>query len=284
MAAQPAYLAMIAQAHAGLTTSNPIRSGGQKSVWRATYQNQTYALKVLVSTPEASERAKREINILRDCVSPRIVRLGPLDLQEIVVGGSTYIYYLEEFIDGDPLDTLAKPLPLASCKALGLQICEAIEDLWRMKKVHRDIKPGNIMRRTGQDEFVLLDIGLALDLEGTTITATGNIVGTPLYLSPDQVKLVNSRRDLDFRSDLHALGVVIYECLTGVHPLWNPQVPQANIIGNILGLKPKPVKDFRAETPQAFDEIVLRLLEKEAHARYARISHLKEELEGVNIP
>jgi eukaryotic-like serine/threonine-protein kinase len=284
MAGRPPYLDAIMQAQEGLTIGDPIRAGGQKSVWRATYQGTPYALKILASTVDAVERVKREIGILRDCVSPRIVRLGPLNLQQVTVNGTEFLFYLEEFIDGAPLDGIAKPVPFELCKKLGLQMCEAIDELWRMKKVHRDIKPGNIMQRTGSDDFVLLDIGLALDLEGPSLTGTGLVVGTPLYLSPDQLKLVNSRRDLDFRSDLHALGVVMYECLTGVHPLWNQEVPRANITGNILGLRPLPVRKFRADTPPALDDIVLRLLEKEPHARYARIAHLVEELEGVNLP
>ncbi len=284
MAIRPPFLDPIEQANPGLAIVGPIRTGGQKSVWRATYQGQTYALKILNATAEALERAKREIHIMQNCACPRIVRSGPLDLQEITMGLEKYVYYLEEFIDGTPLDVLAKPISFVLCRILGLHICEAIDHLWRMKKVHRDIKPGNIMQRAGQENFVLLDIGLALDLEGATLTATGGIVGTPLYLSPDQLKLVNSRRDLDFRSDLHALGVVMYECLTGSHPLWNSHVPQANITGNILNLRPLPVRDFRADTPVALEEIVLRLLEKEPNLRFARIRHLVEELQGVNLP
>jgi eukaryotic-like serine/threonine-protein kinase len=83
---------------------------------------------------------------------------------------------------------------------------------------------------------------------------------------------------------LHALGVVMYECLTGVHPLWNARVPRMNILGNVLALRPLPVRDFRVGVPAALEEIVLRLLEKEPNMRFARIEHLVEELQGVNIP
>jgi serine/threonine protein kinase len=284
MGVRPPLLDPIEQAHAGLVIIGPIRAGGQKSVWRATYNGNTYALKILKFTAEAAERAKREINIMKSCACPHIVRFGPLDLQEIKIGAEDYIYYLEEFIEGTPLDVVQKPIPFDLCRTLGLQICEAVDHLWRLKTVHRDIKPGNIIQRAAQNDFVLLDIGLALDLQGTTLTAVGNVVGTTLYLSPDQLKLVNARRDLDFRSDLHALGVVMYECLTGNHPLWNPRTPQNNIFGNILNFKPLPIRDFRPDTPPVLEEIVLRLLEKEANLRFARINHLVEELEGVVLP
>ncbi len=278
------FLAAIQHANAGLAVVGPIRSGGQKSVWRATYQGQTYALKILVANAEAAERAKREINTMTVCNCPRLVRFGPLPLQEIDIAGTKYLYYLEEFVDGTAMDVHAKPISFSLCRTLGLHICDAIDHLWRNGRVHRDIKPGNIMKRAVDDSFVLLDIGLALDLGGASLTAAGGVVGTPQYLSPDQIKLVNARRDLDFRSDLHALGVVMYECLTGVHPLWNPRVPQMNITGNILTLRPLPLRDFRNDTPVALEDIVLRLLEKEANLRYARIQHLVEELGAVVLP
>jgi serine/threonine-protein kinase len=284
MAARPLYLDPLEHANAGLTIVGPIREGGQKSVWRVTYRGETYALKVLRATAESAERAKREIGVMQDSACPRLVRFGPMELQELSIPPDRFIYYLEEFIDGTALDVAPKPLSFNLCKTLGLHISEAVESLWGRRKVHRDIKPGNIMMRIGDAGFVLLDIGLVLDLDATTLTQAGNVVGTPLYFSPDQLKLVNTRRDLDFRSDLHALGVVMYECITGVHPLWNNRVPQMNLTANILGLKPLPLTTFRADTPASLQEIVLRLLEKEPNLRYARVSHLVEELEGVRIP
>lgn len=286
MAAQhiPALDAIRAQ-HPELVVVEPIRAGGQKSVWRATYRGTAYALKMLRATEESAGRARREINIMRECNSPYLVRLGPLDLQEIAVNDEERIlYYLEEFIDGQALDQVPKPLALDACKQLGLQMSHAIENLWNAGYVHRDIKPGNIMRRVDEQNYVLLDVGLALDLDASSLTDPGAIVGTRAYLSPDQIRLVQSKRDLDFRSDLHALGVVMYECITGVHPLWNPRVPQDNIVGNILGLRPLPLTDFRADTPASLTEIVLRLLEKEPNMRYARIAFFREELEVVDLP
>src|SRR5258706_875114 len=283
MATVPPFIDPIRLALPGLTVIGAVRDGGQKSVWRVTYEGQTYAMKVLLSTAESEERAKREIRIMQECDCPRIVRFGPINLQEIRVGPNRHIYYLEEFIDGTALDNVPKPMPFALCRILGLQICEAIDCLWSKRKLHRDIKPGNIMQRAGQENFVLLDIGLAFDLEGSSLTQPGGVVGTPMYFSPDQLKLVNSRRDLDFRSDLHALGVVIYECITGIHPLWNSRVPQMNVIANVLGVRPLPLRDFRPDTPVGLEEIVLRLLEKEPNLRYARIRYLVEELEGVNL-
>jgi serine/threonine protein kinase len=279
-------ISVILARHAGLTVLEEIRAGGQKSVWKVSFENRSYALKVITlgrpTSEQAGERAKREITIMRECESPHLVTFGPWDLQEVVNPGQRIIYYLEEWIDGTPLDKVPKPMPLRSCKELGLQLGRAVGCLWAKGYLHRDIKPLNIMLRTDGQTFVLLDVGLALDTAGPSITATGGVVGTPMYLSPDQIRL--AKRQLDFRSDLHAVGVCMYECLTAFHPLWNPHVPQIDLRDNILNLAPRCPRDFRPEVPELLEEVVLRLLEKEANLRYARVEHFMQDLELVEVP
>jgi len=274
--------AAIVSRHQGLTVVAAIRPGGQKQVWRVSYQGQAYALKVITSAPEAIERAKREIAIMRGCRSLHLVTMGPLDLHAVQIGGKTFAYYLEEFIDGNPLDRMAKPMALDSCKTLGLHLADAIRSLWSRHYVHRDIKPLNIMLRNDGQNFVLLDAGLALDLAAPSLTRPGAVVGTQLYWSPDQVRL--TKRRLDFRTDLHALGLCMYESITGVHPLWNPRVSQTDLIDNILNVVPLELTEFRPETPRPLEQVVLRLLEKEPHLRYSRIEHFVQDLEAVQLP
>lgn len=269
----------ITQRHPQLTVLQPIRPGGQKTVWKVSYQDGLYALKIIRASPASFERAKREINIMRECNSPHLVALGPLELQEIDIGEEKALYYLEAFIDGPALDEAEKPMSLELCKRLGENLGQALQVLWARRYVHRDIKPANIMLRHDTNEFVLLDVGLALDLTASSITDPGGIVGTALYLSPDQIRL--SKRQLDFRSDLHATGVCMYECITGLHPLWNSEVPQLDLKDNILNLAPFPLTRHRDDVPDSLNEVVLRLLEKEPNMRYARIEHFLEDLQGV---
>jgi serine/threonine protein kinase len=268
--------------HAGLAIVSTVRPGGQKQVWEVTYNGVRYALKLICSAPEAIERARRKIGIMHLCDCPHLVKMGPLDLHDISIGGQPFIYYLEEFIDGTPLDRLTKPMALLDCKTLGLHLASAISALWERRYVHRDIKPSNIMVQSGTREFVLLDTGLALDLTGPSLTRAGGVVGTQLYWCPDQIRL--TKRQLDFRTDLYAVGLCMYECLTGVHPLWNPRVDQSDLIDNILNLVPLPLTDYRADIPQRLQEVVLRLLEKEPHLRYSRIAHFVTDLEAVQFP
>ena len=139
-----------------------IRAGGQKSVWKVSFENRTHALKVIAldrrAGEQAGERAKREITIMRECDSPHLVTFGPWDLQEVVNPGQRMIYYLEEWIDGTPLDKVPKPMALRSCKELGLQLGRAVGCLWAKGYLHRDIKPLNIMLRTDGQTFVLLAV------------------------------------------------------------------------------------------------------------------------------
>ncbi len=241
-----------------------------------------YALKILRGRADTIERARREINIMRECPSEHLVTLGPVDMQEIDVQGDSLIYYFEEFIEGLPVDQIPKPMSLKDCVSLGEQLGEAVRCLWERHYVHRDIKPQNVIRRADGVNYVLLDTGFALDLEGSSISAPGAIVGTALYLSPDQIRL--AKRQLDFRCDLHAIGLCMYECATGAHPLWNSKVPRYDLRDNILNQIPPPFSEFREDVPKSLQRIILRLLEKEPNLRYARVDHFIDELGQVEVP
>jgi serine/threonine-protein kinase len=143
-----------------VTSAEPIDHGGQKVVFRANYKGQPIALKfALLSarfTPENEDaeetvlRAARETQIMRDCTSPHIVKLGPIALGAGRVSGQNLLFFSEEFVDGRSLDKVLRNegrLTANEVMRLGLQMCSAISDLWSLGTIHRDIKPGNIMRK-----------------------------------------------------------------------------------------------------------------------------------------
>ena len=121
--------------------------------------------------------------------------------------------------------------------AMSIQMTDDIQALWELGKIHRYIKPGNIMRRTSGD-FVLLDAGRAFDVIGESLSG-GFLVGTRIYFSPEQFDYSNRRTGLDFRSDIFALGVTMYEMATGRHPFWSRGQSSATFYSNVTPLAPE---------------------------------------------
>jgi len=258
-----------------------------------------FALKVMLTNPaapqsspddysvevfdEATARAAREMSIIAECVSPHIVKPGAIPPGRTEINGERVIYFSEEWIDGRDLRTIIRtdgPLPLAQIKSLGVGIAEAVKELWSKKKIHRDIKPANIMRRNGASTFVLLDMGIAFDVEDVSITAPGVIVGTMVYYSPEQIEFVR-KRQMDFRSDLFSLGIVMYEAAAGRHPFWSAGMTSQQAVGNMLQVSPDPPVTHRTDIPQQMNAIIMRLLAKQPHLRYRTCDDLLAALASV---
>ncbi len=272
---------LIAAAVPELQVSHRRGSGGQKAVWECNYLGQRYVLKVLVAEPDSTERAKRELEVYRRCDSPYLPKVGPLPLSTLPIGEDVILYYLEEYVDGRTLAEIPHPMPTPDVIAMATCVNDAIEELWKKNFVHRDIKPANIVRKANTQRYVLLDAGLALDSAGPSLTDTGGIVGTAGYRSPDQLQL--NKRDLDFRSDLFALGICMYECLTGQRPFWNQDLPRGDIHHNTLHCECPHPQRWNPELNFEACNVVMRLLEKERHLRYSRFEHLRNELNRIVI-
>jgi len=271
----------------------PIGRGGQKLVFRADLHGQTYALKFAlvpeeieaeeVPYAEVTARIHREVETMRDCSSPHMVKLGPIGLTFAEVSDQRVLYFSEEFIDGQDLRRLIRqhgPLAPAEVIQLGIHITDAIKGLWELGKIHRDIKPGNIMQRTGTGEFVLLDAGLAFDVVGESLSG-GFLVGTPLYFSPEQFDYSSRRSGLDFRSDMFALGVTMYEALTGKHPFWNPGCSSETFCANIRTKTPPPPSQVIAGVPAGLDDVILRMIGKSPHLRFRKCDRLISALQEI---
>lgn len=271
---------IIVREHDGLTVGDKIGAGGQKAVWRSALHAIDYALKVINADQDSKERAKREVEVMRVCISPYLPRVGPLPLTEIALSDdNSVLYYLEEYIDGVCLVEVREPLSVAEIQRLGVCVATALHVLSDHGFIHRDVKPGNIMRRSSNGDYVLLDAGLVLDAAGPSITATGNVVGTRNFLSPDQLTL--AKRELDFRSDMFALGMTMYMGATAQHPFWNSEMPRGDILHNIVNVQPPDPRAWRPDLSEALCAVIMRLLEKPRHLRYSRFEPLIEELNGI---
>src|ERR1700686_2064815 len=250
----------------GLVLGAQLKIGSQERVWRCAYQEKAYVLKALMADDATLRRVKREIQVMHTCTSVYLPKFGPLPLRELrLESGETVLYFLEEYIDGIPLSSVHKPMSPKEVVCLASCIGEALDVLAQNRYVHRDVKPMNIIQRTDSD-YVLIDAGIALDRDGEAITLAGDVVGTPLYISPDQFRF--SQKQLDSRADLFSLGVTLYECATGEHPFLNDEMPRADVIYNILHLECLPLQHFNKEFPLALCDIIMRLLQKNREDRY----------------
>ena len=135
------------------------------------------------------------------------------------------------------------------------------------------------MRRSSEG-FVLLDAGFAFDVIGESVSA-GFLVGTRIYFSPEQFDYSNRRTGLDFRSDMFALGVTMYEMATRKHPFWSRGQSSEMFYSNVTSLTPEPPSSIVPDFPEELDEIILRMLGKSPHLRYRNCDHLTRALEAI---
>ena len=273
--------------------------GGQKVVYSADYHGQKVALKLIklptqMSSKEeeeeeeepdvdtVSERAKREFSILEKVNTPVLAKSGPLGFTNLSVGDERWAYFTEEWIEGKSLDQMIRESPLApeSVAQLGVNLTQAVCWLSSQDLIHRDIKPANIKWAIDRSMFVLLDPGIALDLEGPSLTQGPMLVGTMAYLSPEQMDPAQ-KRYLDFRSDLFTTGVVMYEAACGKHPFKAAGNTLTDIWTAISLSTPQPLFDRIQGFPQALSDFVVRLLGKSPHLRFRTCERAMSAIEEI---
>ena len=267
-----------------LEAAELVSTGGQKKVYKAEIHGQSAALKLIALPPEevndehdvididvAVQRARREVAILDQVDIPVLARSGALGLNTIEIEGNRWLYFSEEWIDGKTLRDMIRSerLPPEQVAKLGIDLINAVCWLSDRGLVHRDIKPANIMLHRRESNYVLLDTGIALDLHGPSLTQIPVTVGTTAYLSPEQMDPFR-KRELDFRSDLFAVGVVMYEAATGEHPFRIFGETITKVLSGILHGTPKPVEVKVENFPSDLGNFIIRLLGKAPHMRFRK--------------
>lgn len=272
------------------------KRGGQKLVFPCKLPEGNYAIKFMLVNSvsdlgeddidlldEVSARAKREVDILKMCNSPYLIKPGPIDLTVSSYKDQNIVYFSEEWLEGQTVAEIIRNsgmLEINDVIKLGIHITEAINELWCHTKIHRDIKPSNILLRHDTGDFILLDMGIAFDLSDKSLTAYGRIPWTRGYISPEQLNIVN-KRQIDFRSDLFCLGIVMYESITGIHPFCNNSMNDDEVFNAILTFSPKPPHLPRPEVPIELSSIICRLLSKAPNLRYRDCRLLIEDLQSI---
>ncbi|HUS28557.1 MAG TPA: serine/threonine-protein kinase [Kofleriaceae bacterium] len=260
-----------------------IGAGGMGAVYRGKQltMDREVAIKVIKSTVvadrEVAKRFLREARLSSRLVSGNIVTVfdsGQTD------DGSLYL--VMELIDGKTLaSVIAASSPITSRRvaSIGRQLCDALETAHELGIVHRDLKPHNVMvlsTALGRDQIKVLDFGLAKSITGDSmsqITATHAMLGTPAYMAPEQIE----NGMIDGRTDLYAVGCILYEMLAGRPPFQAAQITA--LFAMHLGEAPPPLP---ADVPPTLARTVMRLLEKSPDARFASAAELRAVLDEVS--
>ncbi len=253
--------------------------GGMGVVYKAedTRLQRTVALKFLppamTRDAVAKSRFLQEARAASALDHPNVCTI--YDIGE-VEGGQLYIAM--PAYDGDTLKKRIErdPLPIDEAVDVARQLAQGLSKAHRQGIVHRDIKPANLML-TGDGLVKILDFGLAKLAGSAGLTRAGFCVGTPSYMSPEQ-----ARGDVDHRTDLWSLGVVLYEMLTGLLPFRAESDP--GIINALLHDEPAPIRRWRRDVPPELERIVDGLLRKDPGDRYPTADHVVAELRALGGP
>src|SRR6266404_4823458 len=265
-----------------------IGAGGMGEVYRAkdTRLDRMVAVKVLPehlsSNPQLRERFEREARAISSLSHPHICALYDVGQQNGIE------YLVMEYLEGETLAARLKKglLPTEQVLQYAIQITDALDTAHKHAVVHRDLKPGNIMlTKTGAK---LLDFGLAkvraaeaaagmtaLPTQTTPLTGEGTILGTLQYMAPEQLE----GAEADARTDIFALGAVIYEMATGRKAFAGKS--QASLISAIMSAEPPAISTLQPLAPAALDHVVRTCLEKEPDARWQTAHDVVLELRWI---
>jgi serine/threonine protein kinase len=278
---------------------SPLGAGGMGEVYRArdVRLDRTVAIKVLAShlssSPELKQRMEREARSISSLNHPHICHLYDVGSQD----GTDYL--VMEFLEGETLAQRLRKgaLPLNEILKIGIAVAEALAVAHRQGIVHRDLKPGNIMLTKGGAK--LMDFGLAKSAGAglgsassapllsaartmsqaspvSPLTMAGTMIGTIQYMSPEQIE----GKEADARSDLFALGAVLYEMVTGARPFEGKS--QISVASAILEKEPEPISVAQPLAPPAFERVVTACLAKSPEERFQAAQDVALQLKWIS--
>ena len=227
----------------------------------------------IAADPQLVERFKREIQLSSEITHPNVLRVYDLGESE----GTRFLTM--QFVSGEDLAGIIRregKLPLERIMTIFRQICEGLAAAHDKGVLHRDLKPQNIMV-DGEDHVYVMDFGLAKAVDQSGMTQTGAVMGTPAYMSPEQVK----GETLDLRSDIYALGIILYEMMTGRRPY--DEGSSFEIMMRRLKSPPAPAGDLRNDLPGYLLRILDRCIEIDKDLRYGSLREVIRDLDESRV-
>jgi len=251
--------------------------GGMGKVYKAhdTEVREKIALKLIkpdiAEDKKTIERFRNELKLARKIRHKNVCQMYDLNKEE----GAYFITM--EYVPGEDLKSMIRmtgQLSVGASLNIVKQVCAGLAEAHKLGVVHRDLKPQNIMIDREGDAHIM-DFGIARSLKGKGITGSGVMIGTPEYMSPEQIE----GKEVDQRSDIYSLGIILYEMLTAKVP-FEGETPFS------IGLKhkseiPKNPKELNTQIPDDFSRVILKCLDKDVEKRFQSAGELRSELTRI---
>lgn len=279
---------IVGQAVNGYLFEEALGSGSFGDVYRVSKGNETYAAKVLSDVyileefKKEQNRITREIDVLKSVKGKNLIRYQEDFFFKNEFGIKQYVIVMEYFKGKTLKKILQNQLSLEQKLCIFRSILQGVKDLHHTVVeshgiIHRDLKPDNILV-DDKLQVKIIDYGLSRIIDFSSITSTGARLGSPLYMSPEQIK--DSRR-IDYRSDIYALGIILYEMLTKHLPYQAVTLPE--LMMKILHEPILPPRRFCPDLSEELEKIILKAAAKEPFARFQTIDEFIDALDQKNI-
>lgn len=265
-----------------------VGSGGMGIIYKAKHLalNRIVAIKLLhpyLLNADTIMRFQREARTASQLSHPNLIQV-----QDVGTTDDGQPFMVMDFVSGKSLSDLIREkgrLSIEETLKYFVQICSGLSYAHKQNILHRDLKPSNVMLVNDEHGAItakILDFGIAKVLEegenkGATLTKTGDVFGSPLYMSPEQ----GAGGNVDRRSDLYSLGCMLYECLTGTPPFFGKSIVETLMAH--AQQKPHSLKEatLGLEFPKALDDVVMKLLAKAPDERYQSVLEVREDLQSI---
>jgi eukaryotic-like serine/threonine-protein kinase len=258
----------------------PVARGGFGAVYKAERDGRFFAVKIPdlrrdapgMSRTDFERRVVREAATLMSLNHPNIVRVHGFDRWPTPEG---FLYIVMDYVEGVPFhEWQAKKNPTLRCLCQVIEtVARAVHEMHRHRIFHRDLKSDNVLVRLGDDTPVVVDLGIARPLGAFTVTCDPLLIGTPSHFAPEQVAFwtrgagkFGEKLPVNGPADLHALGFLFYEALTGRPPFGAD--PEVDVLVEILKVVPPPPSSVNPRVPPGLDRVVGELLAKHPKDRY----------------